>query len=120
MSDHHSISAVHHHSMTIESDEENRVWKKIKQSPVLPLATIGFLGIAGYRIYKFRERGSMPLSFFLIHTRLAAQGFGVAVLGSLVLYQLGERVYNAFFSNDNIASTSPQTAIKTLATTRNT
>lgn len=57
------------------------------------VATAGFLGIAAYRIYKARERGGMRLSHFLIHTRLAAQGFAVAVLGSLVLYSLGERVY---------------------------
>ncbi len=58
-------------------------------------ATLGFLGIGGYRVYKATgNRGGQKLSFFLIHTRLAAQGFAVAVLGSLVLYSLGERAYN--------------------------
>lgn len=66
-------------------------------SPILVLltATLGFLGIGGYRVYKATgNRGGQKLSFFLIHTRLAAQGFAVAVLGSLVLYSLGERAYN--------------------------
>lgn len=62
-------------------------------SPIL--ATAGFLGIAGYRIYQARSRGGQKMSFFLIHTRLAAQGFGVAVLGSMVLYSLGQRAYNS-------------------------
>lgn len=62
-------------------------------SPIL--ATAGFLGIAAYRIYQARSRGGQKMSFFLIHTRLAAQGFGVAVLGSMVLYSLGQRAYNS-------------------------
>ena len=60
-----------------------------------PTATLGFLGIGAYRIYRAKNRGGQKLSFFLIHTRLAAQGFAVAVLGSLVLYSLGERAYNS-------------------------
>ncbi|KAH7640441.1 hig1 domain family member 1c-like protein [Dermatophagoides farinae] len=77
-----------------DTQDENRFMKKIKSGPMLPLATAGFLGIAGYRIYKARERGGMKLSFFLIHTRLAAQGFAVAALGSIVLWSLGKRFYN--------------------------
>ncbi|KAI2799292.1 HIG1 domain member 1A, mitochondrial [Blomia tropicalis] len=70
-------------------DDENRILKKIKESPT----TLGFLGVGGYRIYKARSRGGLKLSLFLIHTRLAAQGLAVGVLGSLVLYSLGERFY---------------------------
>ncbi|KAH9419193.1 HIG1 domain member 1A, mitochondrial [Dermatophagoides pteronyssinus] len=77
-----------------DTPDENRFMKKVKSGPMLPLATAGFLGIAGYRIYKARERGGMKLSFFLIHTRLAAQGFAVAALGSIVLWSLGKRFYN--------------------------
>lgn len=99
----------------IYDEDENKFLKKIKQSPVLPLgefhhvvqfitifnhflsitATVGFLGIGAYRVYNFKSRGTLPMSLFLIHTRLAAQGFGVAVLGSIVIYQLGNRVYNS-------------------------
>ncbi|OTF76655.1 HIG1 domain family member 1C-like protein [Euroglyphus maynei] len=77
-----------------DNPEENRFMKKLKSGPMLPIATAGFLGIAGYRVYKARERGGMKLSFFLIHTRLAAQGFAVAALGSIVLWSLGKRFYN--------------------------
>lgn len=41
------------------------------------------------------------MSLFLIHTRLAAQGFGVAALGSLVLYSLGERFYKAYIKKED-------------------
>ena len=57
------------------------------------IATVGFTGIAGYRIFQARNRGGTKLSFFLIHTRLAAQGFAVAALGSVVLYSLFNRLY---------------------------
>ena len=80
----------------IAYQEESKIWKKIKETPVLPVATLGCLGIVGYRLNKARARGGMKLSFFLIHTRLAAQGFAVAILGSMVLYSLGERFYNSF------------------------
>ncbi|KAH9395760.1 HIG1 domain member 1A, mitochondrial [Tyrophagus putrescentiae] len=73
---------------------ENRFLRKIKESPFLPplWAFWASADIASTRPPAIR--GGQKLSFFLIHTRLAAQGFAVAVLGSLVLYSLGERAYN--------------------------
>lgn len=103
-------------------EDENRFLKKLKSGPMLPLglfhsfiiinlnglmiffsqtATLGFFGIAGYRVYKARQRGGMKLSFFLIHTRLAAQGFAVAALGSMVLWSLGKRLYNNITGTEN-------------------
>ena len=58
-------------------------------------ATAAFLGIGGYRVYQAKSRGGQKLSFYLIHTRLAAQGLACACLGTWVLWSLGERAWDS-------------------------
>lgn len=48
----------------------------------------GFFGVAGYGIYKFKYRGSMSASQFLMQLRVAAQGTVVGILTLGIIYTM--------------------------------
>ena len=50
---------------------------------------VGLVGIVGYNMYHLRRRPKdMKMSVYLIHTRVAAQGFVVSCLTAGVCYQM--------------------------------
>ncbi|CRL06692.1 CLUMA_CG019626, isoform A [Clunio marinus] len=73
------------------ADEEaagSKLKRKAKESPFM-IAGLGGLVVAlGIAAYKFRHRGSMPTSVFLMQTRVAAQGTVVSALTIGVAYHM--------------------------------
>lgn len=55
----------------------------------------GFIAVLGIGVYKYRSRGNMSTSMFLMQLRVASQGTVVGVLGIGMIYSmLDEYVFN--------------------------
>jgi len=54
----------------------------------------GFTMAVLYGAYRFKYRGDMPVSLYLIHLRVGAQGVAVGSLSIGMIYLLGKRLYN--------------------------
>ncbi|XP_036923326.1 HIG1 domain family member 1B isoform X1 [Sturnira hondurensis] len=56
-----------------EDSVSERLLRKTRESPLVPIGLGGCLVVAAYRIYRLKARGSTKMSIHLIHTRVAAQ-----------------------------------------------
>lgn len=52
---------------------------------------LGLIGVCGYGAYKFKSRGKMSTSVFLMQLRVAAQGTVVAALTIGIGYSMTQR-----------------------------
>lgn len=67
-----------------EMSNTDKMIAKAKANPMLPLGMVGLSGVVGYMAYKFRGRDrTVPMSVYLIKTRIYAQG---TITGALVLF----------------------------------
>ncbi|XP_003414342.1 HIG1 domain family member 1B [Loxodonta africana] len=57
-----------------------KLLKKTRESPLVPVGLAGCLVVAAYRIYRLKARGSTKMSIHLIHTRVAAQACAVGAI----------------------------------------
>uniref|UniRef100_A0A646QJB1 HIG1 domain family member 1A n=1 Tax=Hemiscolopendra marginata TaxID=943146 RepID=A0A646QJB1_9MYRI len=71
-----------------EESSSTRFWRKAKEAPYVPAGLAGGILSVLYGIYKYRHRGDMSTSIFLIHLRVAAQGAVVSALTVGVGYTL--------------------------------
>ncbi|BES87925.1 unnamed protein product [Nesidiocoris tenuis] len=69
-------------------DEENKLQKKMKENPLVPIGIVGMLGACAYGAYQFKNKGKMSTSVYLMQLRVAAQGMVVGTLALGVLYNL--------------------------------
>ncbi|XP_059611470.1 HIG1 domain family member 1A, mitochondrial-like [Phlebotomus argentipes] len=60
----------------------SRLARKTKEAPFMPIGIAGFLIVGAIGAYKYRHRGSMSTSVFLMQLRVAAQG---TVVGALTI-----------------------------------
>uniref|UniRef100_A0A1L8E0J0 Putative hig1 domain family member 1a mitochondrial n=1 Tax=Nyssomyia neivai TaxID=330878 RepID=A0A1L8E0J0_9DIPT len=60
----------------------SKLARKSKEAPFMPIGIAGFLAAVGYGAYKYRHRGTMSTSVFLMQLRVAAQG---TVVGALTI-----------------------------------
>lgn len=70
----------------------------------------GFLGVLGYGAYKYRNRGSISTSVFLMQLRVAAQGTMVGALTVGLVYTMAnEYIFNKPNSteSENINTKNP-------------
>lgn len=65
--------------------------RKAQESPMMVIGLAGLLVVCGIGIHKFKHRGDMKVSQFLMQLRVAAQGTVVASLALGVLYSLAKR-----------------------------
>lgn len=82
--------------------EESRFLRKVKENPIVPLGMLGFLGMAVHGAYKYKHRGNMSTSVYLMHLRVRAQSM---VVGALVLGITYEVVKRYFFGKKENKST---------------
>ena len=61
----------------------------------------GFACSVLYGAYRFKYRGDMPVSLYLIHLRVGAQGVAVGSLTIGMVYMLGKRLYNNYYNIPN-------------------
>jgi len=65
-----------------EPSQIDRISKKAKDAPFVPIGIAGMVGAVAYGAFTFRKRGSMSPSVFLMHLRVKAQGM---VVGAITL-----------------------------------
>ncbi|ELR50841.1 HIG1 domain family member 1B [Bos mutus] len=73
-----------------EDSVSEKLLRKTRESPLVPIGLGGCLLVAAYRIYRLKARGSTKMSIHLIHTRVAAQAcaVGAIMLGAVyTMYQ---------------------------------
>ncbi|XP_054448937.1 HIG1 domain family member 1B [Pteronotus mesoamericanus] len=63
-----------------ENSVSERLLRKTRESPLVPIGLGGCLVVAAYRIYRLKARGSTKMSIHLIHTRVAAQACAVGAI----------------------------------------
>ncbi|KAH8347362.1 hypothetical protein KR059_009830 [Drosophila kikkawai] len=77
-----------------ESDEDaaqaNKFAKKAKESPFMLVGIAGFVAAGLIGAYKYKNRGTMSTSVFLMQLRVAAQGTVVGCLTVGLAYSMAK------------------------------
>lgn len=77
-----------------ETDEDvaqaNKLSRKVKESPFMLVGIAGFVAAGLIGAYKYRNRGSMSTSVFLMQLRVAAQGTVVGCLTAGLAYTMAK------------------------------
>ncbi|XP_070495431.1 HIG1 domain family member 1B-like [Chironomus tepperi] len=71
-----------------EEEASKKLNRKAKESPFMIIGLTGLIGALGYSAYRFKNRGSMSTSVYLMQTRVAAQGAVVSCLALGVAYTM--------------------------------
>ncbi|XP_023499330.2 thiol S-methyltransferase TMT1A isoform X2 [Equus caballus] len=66
----------------------SRLIRKSRDSPFVPIGIAGFMTVVSYGLYKLKYRRDQKMSIYLIHMRVAAQGFVVGAVTLGVLYSM--------------------------------
>ncbi|XP_073989449.1 HIG1 domain family member 1A, mitochondrial-like [Rhodnius prolixus] len=76
-----------------EYDEShtNKLSRKVKENPFMPIGICGLLMACGYGAYMFKRRGKMSTSVYLMQLRVAAQGTVVGTLTIGVIFSMINR-----------------------------
>lgn len=69
-------------------DENSKLARKARESPMMLAGVAGLLVVCGIGAVKFRNRGTMPVSQFLMQLRVSAQGTVVAALLAGAIYSM--------------------------------
>ncbi|XP_017132951.1 HIG1 domain family member 1C isoform X1 [Drosophila elegans] len=81
-------------SSLFENDEDvaqaNKLSRKVKESPFMLVGIAGFVTAGLVGAYKYRNRGSMSTSVFLMQLRVAAQGTVVGCLTAGLAYTMAK------------------------------
>ncbi|XP_036612764.1 HIG1 domain family member 1B [Trichosurus vulpecula] len=63
-----------------EGSVSEKLLRKSKESPLVPVGLGGCLVVTAYGIYRLKARGPLKMSLHLIHTRVAAQACAVGAI----------------------------------------
>jgi hypothetical protein len=89
MSQDTAANAIYNSSMYYgEESEAGKLARKTKEAPYMPIGIGAALGGVLYGIYKYKNRGGMSTSLYLIQMRVAAQSAVVGALTCGVLYTI--------------------------------
>lgn len=66
----------------LDEGSGDKLARKARESPFMPIGLAGLALVCGIGAYKFKRRGEMSTSVFLMQLRVAAQG---TVVGALAL-----------------------------------
>jgi len=72
----------------IDESHSERLARKSKEAPYVPLGLAGCLGAVAYGAYTFKNRGEMSTSVFLMRFRVIAQSVVVLTLGVGITYSM--------------------------------
>ncbi|XP_033153335.1 HIG1 domain family member 1C-like [Drosophila mauritiana] len=77
-----------------ETDEDvaqaNKLSRKVRESPFMLVGIAGFVAAGLVGAYKYRNRGTMSTSVFLMQLRVAAQGTVVGCLTAGLAYTMAK------------------------------
>ncbi|XP_013196146.1 HIG1 domain family member 1A, mitochondrial [Amyelois transitella] len=71
-----------------EESQAEKLARKSKDSPFMIIGILGLIGVCGFGAYKYKNRGNMSTSVFLMQLRVAAQGTVVSALTIGLAYTL--------------------------------
>ncbi|XP_054156978.1 HIG1 domain family member 1A, mitochondrial-like [Oppia nitens] len=99
----HSVDPRQQQSASYYTEETSggKLTRKARDNPFFPIALTGFGCAALYGAYRFKHRGDMPVSLYLIQLRVASQGIAVGTLTLGMVYMLGKRLYNNYYNIPN-------------------
>lgn len=60
-----------------------------------------FFGTVGYGLWNIRKRGNMPLSLYIIHYRVVAQGLAISCFTVGMSAMLAKKLYNRYWLGKN-------------------
>ncbi|XP_046667340.1 HIG1 domain family member 1A, mitochondrial-like isoform X2 [Homalodisca vitripennis] len=78
----------------MDESQGDRLSRKMKEAPLLPIGLLGFVGALGYGAYKYKHRGEMSRSLFFVQLRVGAQSMVVGALVISIALSLGKRLLN--------------------------
>ncbi|XP_049857763.1 HIG1 domain family member 1A, mitochondrial-like [Schistocerca gregaria] len=79
-----------------DESQTDKLSRKIKEAPFVPIGLAGLVAACAFGAYKYRHRGQMSTSVFLMQLRVAAQSM---VVGCMTL-GLGYQMYKDYLSPD--------------------
>nr|XP_049697695.1 HIG1 domain family member 1A, mitochondrial-like [Helicoverpa armigera] len=71
-----------------DESQADRLARKSKDSPFMIIGILGLIGVCGFGAYKYKTKGKMSTSVFLMQLRVAAQGTVVSALTIGLAYTL--------------------------------
>jgi len=72
----------------VEESHADRLARKSKDAPYVPIGIAGCAGAVAYGIYSFKNKGAMSTSVYLMKFRVIAQSMVVVALGAGVTYSM--------------------------------
>lgn len=79
-----------------DESHTDKLSRKMRDSPFVPIGVAGLIAACALGAYKYRHRGEMSTSVFLMQLRVAAQSM---VVGSMTL-GLAYQMYKEYLSPD--------------------
>lgn len=73
---------------TLEEDSGDKLARKARESPFMLIGLAGLVAVCGIGAYKYKTRGEMSTSVFLMQLRVAAQGTVVGALSLGLAYSM--------------------------------
>lgn len=71
-----------------EESQAEKLARKSKDSPFMIIGIIGLIGVCSFGAYKFKTKGKMSTSVYLMQLRVAAQGTVVSALTIGIAYSI--------------------------------
>lgn len=85
-----------------DESQSDRLARKSKDSPFMIIGLIGLAAACAIGAYKFKSKGKMSTSVFLMQLRVAAQGTVVVALTAGLAYQLArDHIFKDKSKTDN-------------------
>lgn len=79
----------------MEEGSGDKLARKARESPFMPIGLAGLAIVCGIGAYKYKNRGAMSTSVFLMQLRVAAQGTVVGALSLGLAYTMAnEYIFN--------------------------
>ncbi|XP_075217438.1 HIG1 domain family member 1A, mitochondrial-like [Lycorma delicatula] len=79
----------------MEESNDNKLLRKMKDDPVVPIGVLGMCLTLAYGAYKYKSaRKVMSTSVFLMQLRVAAQGTVIGCMGIGMVYNLVKNMKN--------------------------
>jgi predicted negative regulator of RcsB-dependent stress response len=68
--------------------DKKKFWEKVKESPFVPAGILGTLGMIGYGVWDYKNRGTMSTSVYVMQYRVKAQSVIVGAMAIGVTFSV--------------------------------
>ena len=77
-----------------EKTSDEKLMEKAKKEPFIPIGIVGACSMLAYGAYKFRHKGEMSTSMYLMHLRVQTQSMVVGAITMGITYSLIKDYWN--------------------------